>query len=245
MKNVKSKYILQIIFSYLNEKEKLRMVNYNQKLQSSLNINLFNYKYFSGKYLVYENGKINEYDGYTHKLIFEGAYLNGKRNGIGKEYSFGELIFEGEYLNGKRSGKGKEYNHGTLIFEGEYLNGFKNGKGKEYNHDNLIFEGEYLNDQKWNGKGYDEQCNIIYELVNGNGQVKEYCYGKLIFEGEYLKGKRNGMGKEYKYGKLIFEGEYLNGKKWNGKKYDQGYNQYLVINGVSNVKKYNFNNLLL
>ena len=36
------------------------------------------------------------------------------------------LIFEGEYLNGKRNGKGKEYNkEGKLIFEGEYLNGFK------------------------------------------------------------------------------------------------------------------------
>ena len=42
-----------------------------------------------------------------------------------KEYNFDdELIFEGEYLNGKRNGKGKEYNfYGKLIFEGEYLNG--------------------------------------------------------------------------------------------------------------------------
>ena len=30
---------------------------------------------------------------------------NGERNGKGKEYYNGKLIFEGEYLNGKRNGK--------------------------------------------------------------------------------------------------------------------------------------------
>ena len=39
--------------------------------------------------------------------------------------------FEGDYLNGLKNGKGKEYDkHGKLEFEGEYLNGLKNGKGK-------------------------------------------------------------------------------------------------------------------
>ena len=28
--------------------------------------------------------------------------------------------FEGEYLNGEKNGKGKEYDKGKLIFEGEY-----------------------------------------------------------------------------------------------------------------------------
>ena len=43
------------------------------------------------------------------------------------------LEFEGEYLNGKRNGKGKEYFYnGILEYEGEYLNGQRNGKGKEY-----------------------------------------------------------------------------------------------------------------
>ena len=43
-------------------------------------------------------------------------------------------MFEGKYLNGQRNGKGKEHNcyNGNLIFEGEYLNGKRNGKGKEY-----------------------------------------------------------------------------------------------------------------
>ena len=40
--------------------------------------------------------------------------------------------------------------------------------------DDIEFEGEYLYDKKWNGKGYDENGNIIYQLINGNGKVKEY-----------------------------------------------------------------------
>jgi len=37
-----------------------------------------------------------------------------------KEYNYkGELIFEGVYLNGKKNGKGKEYDDTKLIFEGE------------------------------------------------------------------------------------------------------------------------------
>ena len=43
-----------------------------------------------------------------------------KLNGLYKEYYDNKIIFEGEYLNGKRNGKGKEYNRfGSLIFEGE------------------------------------------------------------------------------------------------------------------------------
>ena len=49
----------------------------------------------------------------TGKLIYEGEYLNGLRNGKGKEYYIHPplvLAFEGEFLNGKRrKGKGEEY----------------------------------------------------------------------------------------------------------------------------------------
>ena len=109
----------------------------------------------------------------------------------------------------------------------------------------LKFEGEYLNDIIWNGKGFDLNGNMKYELNNGKGKIIEYNEdGILEFEGEYLNGKRNGKGKEYyrnkqlkfegeylngdrngkgkeyyKNGKLKFEGKYLNGKKWNGNRY--------------------------
>ena len=46
-----------------------------------------------------------------------------------KEYtSYGSLIYEGEYLNGIRNGKGKEYENCKVVFEGEYENGKRKNK---------------------------------------------------------------------------------------------------------------------
>ena len=186
---------------------------------------------FEGEYLNGEkNGKGKEYDYNGNYVIFEGEYLNGKRNGKGKEYKFGdELTFEGEYLNGQRHGKAKEYNSkGELIFEGEYLYSYKL-RGKHYVHGKLEYEGEYLRYEKWNGKGYDENGNIVYELEYGNGNVKEFDINEqLEFEGKYFKGARFGKGKEY-YGhstRLKFEGYYFNGwRVGKGKEIDFMYGQ--------------------
>ncbi len=177
--NVKTLYFIKVLFSYLNEKRKLKIINYNKSLQNLLDINIINYKIFSGKFLEYESGgNVKEYDSYNYKIVLESEYLKGKRNRKGKEYNkYGRLKSEGEYLNGKRNGKGKEYfpNKG-LKFEGEYLNGKRNGKGKEYFHNKeLKVKEEYLEEKNMDGKGekyFDDQ--------------------KLKFEGEYLNGK-NGM----------------------------------------------------
>ena len=165
---------------------------------------------FEGEYLNGEkNGKGKEYNE-NGRLKFEGNYKSGKRNGKGKEYDDnGKLIFEGEYFNGKKKGKGKEYYYnGKLKFEGEYLRNKKwNGKGTEYyDKDKIEFEGEYFNGKRWNGKGYDENGNFSYELINGNGKIKEKStFGFLNF----IRGT------------FEFEGEYLNGDKiGKGKRYD-------------------------
>jgi len=196
LENVESKYLIQKIFSFINEKVKLELIRYNKKLQKKNDLTIITYKVFSGTYIIYDTKtKIKEYLGYNDYLIFEGEYLNGKRNGKGKEYHYNrKLLFEGEYLNGKRNGKGKIYNN----------------KGK------LMFEGEFLNGNRWNGKGYDISNNIVYELINGIGKVKGYNNeGELTFEGEFLNGEINGKGKEYSYfGEILeFEGEYLKGKR--------------------------------
>jgi len=101
---IKSKKILKEIFSYLGIKKLFKIIIYNKHLQKTLNINIEKYKNISGKYKI------------------------GKKEGIGKVYKLNTnvLIFEGEYLNGEKNGKGKEYyNNSKLKFEGEYLNGKK------------------------------------------------------------------------------------------------------------------------
>jgi len=210
--------------------------NYNNKL-------VFKGEYKNKK----RNGKGKEY--YNNGIIkFEGEYLNGEKNGYGKEYDkFCFLIFEGEYLKGtKWNGKGynklnnniyelengkgyvKKYskNNTYLLYEGEFSKGKSNGKGKVYHSNGQIkFEGEYFNGKKWNGKGYDNYNNVIYELKNGKGIVKKYkgTIDRLSFEGEYKNGKKNGICKEYYIhnGILKFEGMYENGKiSGKGKEYD-------------------------
>ena len=124
LKKSKSIYFIKRFFTFVEEKNKLEIIKYNKNMQNILDISIINYKFFSGRYIIFEkNGTGKEYDRYDDKLIFEGEYLHGKRNGKGKEYYFGVLEFEGEYLNEKKNGKCKEYDHynGKLIFEGEYL----------------------------------------------------------------------------------------------------------------------------
>ena len=59
----------------------------NKIFEKNLDIKLINYKIFYGKYVIYEsNLKVNEFFCYNDKLIFEGEYLNNKRNGKGKGY---------------------------------------------------------------------------------------------------------------------------------------------------------------
>ena len=111
LRNIKSSYIIQKMFSYIYEKQKLIMIIYNKELQKICLVDIGNYKKISGKYRIGEkNGKGKEYIIDIDILIFEGEFLNGKRNGEGKEYYYdGKLKFEGEYLNGEKNGKGKEY----------------------------------------------------------------------------------------------------------------------------------------
>ena len=141
IRDIKSSYNLERIFSFLDKREKLNMIIYNHQLYEILGVNIQDYKSISGRYKIIEkNGKGREYIINTNKLKFEGEYINRKRNGRGKEY----------------------FDDGKLKFEGEYINGKRNGTGKEYYHDGkLKFKGEYLNDIRWNGEGYNKNGVIF------------------------------------------------------------------------------------
>ena len=171
--SIKSTYFKKNIFMLLDEIRKLKIINYNKSFQNMIGIELIHYMNLSKKYVIFDGNKMGkEYslDVSTRgQLLFEGEYLNGKRNGRGREYGKdNNLLFEGEYLNGKRNGKGKEYyDNGKLKYDGEYLNGIRNGKGKKYDDNGkLKFEGEYINGKR-NGKGkeYNKFGSIIYEGI--------------------------------------------------------------------------------
>ena len=97
LRAIKSSYINKRIFSFLNEKQNLKMIIYSKELQKICLIDIEDYKKISGKYKIGgKNGKGKEFIINTNILIFEGEYLNGKRNGKGKEYyDNGKLKFKG------------------------------------------------------------------------------------------------------------------------------------------------------
>ena len=87
LEQIKSKYILQNVFSNINDERKLILVKYNNKIKYRLNIDLFDYMHFSGKYFIGKrNKKGKEYNILDDELIFEGDYIDGKRTGFGIEY---------------------------------------------------------------------------------------------------------------------------------------------------------------
>ena len=104
-------------------------------------------------------------------------------------------------------------------------------KGKEYRYGKLEYEGDYLFDKKFtNGKGFDENVNKKYELINGNGIAITFYDDSSIYEGELKSGIRNGKGKVYYNGSLLYQGEFKNGKL-NGK--EKEFNKFgkLVYDG--------------
>ena len=80
-KNVKSKYIVKKIFSFVKEKKKLDLKSYNKQIQKQLDLSIDNYRKKSKIILISEKkGKGKEYQNFSKILIFEGEYKNRKRN---------------------------------------------------------------------------------------------------------------------------------------------------------------------
>ena len=71
--SIKSKYLLQEIFSYLYENIKLKIIKNNKAYQKLLDINIENFKKLSGRYKIrVKNGNWEEYNIKNNKLLYKG-----------------------------------------------------------------------------------------------------------------------------------------------------------------------------
>ena len=86
-RKIRSNYHLKEILFYIDDKRKLNLIKYNKKFQDIAGLNLINFRRFSGRYIVKEYDIIKEYYSYNDRLLFEGWYSDGKRNGKGREYN--------------------------------------------------------------------------------------------------------------------------------------------------------------
>ena len=241
--------------NYLNGKRNGEGTEYknftNKKCENYSRIEIYSQKItlFSGIYLNGEKKKGKEYN-YDGELVYEGEYLNGKRNGKGKlYYSNKKLKYEGDLIDGKKHGKGIEYdkNH-TFKYEGEYVNGKKHGYGKEYYLINnnisgeyyLKFEGKYLNNDKFKGKEYYNNGKLKYEGEylfdkKWNGTMYD-CDKNIIYQ--FNNGEGNGIFEENEGLIKIYIGEnsqnYLE-EKVKGKEYD--HKGRLLFEGIYSSKE--------
>ena len=258
-------HILQYEGQYKNGEKNGRGKEYYKNGDLKFEGEFLNGLKWDGKIYNHKQEIINELkDGYSQKMKFENEitsfeleYASGKIKGKGKFYSdkdnleflndFGDLDIE-EYIAYEKKSSNFQLNKNYfLIFDGEFLNGKKHGKGKEFRGDKLLFEGEYLNGKKWNGKGFNDAGEKVFEIINGFGKGKEYRNNfDLVFEGEYYYGKRwNGKYKKYNKCEIsykIYEGEYINGYKGNGYiliHYSSMFNSHLIFQGcILDSKKY-------
>jgi len=134
-------------------------------------------------------------------------FINGKMNGIGREYNIdGELECERPYIDGEENGVEKNYyTSGELYMETTFKKGKRNGLQKlYYKSGKLLEEDHFKNDNEIGiSKVYFEE-------------------GKVNAEYPYKKGERNGVAKMYYYdGKIMNETPYKNGVDGEIKCYDE------------------------
>ena len=150
---------------------------------------------------------------------YEGIFINGKLNGIGRYINSKDICYEGMFNNGILEGKGIIIKTGEdgnkRIYKGDLKNFKKEGKGimecKSY-----IYEGDFVNDKK-KGKGkliYNDNGNV-YEGEFDNDDINGYGLftfkNKHSYEGEFLNGFFHGKG-IYKWPDgCYFKGEYIKG----------------------------------
>jgi hypothetical protein len=97
-------------------------------------------------------------------LVYEGDWINDKREGFGKDISCHGDYYLGEFKNGLMNGKGKLYDkNGNLLYDGDFIDCIGEGFGKLVNPDGFYYIGEIKNSQM-NGKGkfYDKNGVLLY-----------------------------------------------------------------------------------
>ena len=90
---------------------------------------------FHGKGILYDkNGKIR----------YDGEYVNGKFEGIGKYYYDDGNYYIGQWKNGLGNGEGVLYfKDGRVIYDGEFVNDKFDGRGKFYEPDGGHYIGQF------------------------------------------------------------------------------------------------------
>ena len=120
--------------------------------------------------------------------LFEGYFINGKKNGRGKYTWANGDVFDGNWVDGKRTGKGRITWSNGDTYEGEWKDGKLCGRGK------LIQYGKSPSGETFMKYSYDGEW--LDSKEHGHGICVEGDFGMekmdKVFEGEWVNGKRQG-----------------------------------------------------
>ena len=106
-------------------------------------------------------------------LQWVGYFDNGEKSKFGKLYNDeGRLIYEGEYKNGIRNGEGTYHYNRGLKYEGEFANGLREGHGVFQWEDGTRWEGPFKNNEM-HGQGTYYHKDESYPVTYNNGEIVE------------------------------------------------------------------------
>lgn len=157
-----------------------------------------------------------EYDGGD---VFEGYFLNKKKNGHGKYIWANGDVFDGNWVDGKRTGQGRITWSNGASFDGEWKDN-QMSEGKYSFPDGEIYDGSFQNGKK---EGYGKQVFPNGEKYEGQWHDgKKHGRGTYtwadgdFYEGDWKDGKRCGRGKLIQYGKVPATGETYVKRSYDG-----------------------------
>ena len=136
---------------------------------------------------------------YINGDVYNGDWMDHKKNGKGKMTYINGDIYDGEWLNNLKQGNCLYlYKNGSKL-NGEIKKGLFYGTGKKIYENGDIYEGEFINGMR-----------------SRKGKYILYANNHILYDGDWLNNIFNGSGIiSYTSGKR-YEGEFVNGKRYNG-----------------------------
>ena len=120
-------------------------------------------------------GKSTFLEGYNEGSVYEGDYIEGKKNTGKLIVKKGGFVYEGSFTDDRYHGKGKMTFSNGNVYEGDFKNGTGRGKGKMTYANGDVYEGD-----------------VDFFEPEGKGKMI-YANSKVV-EGKWKKGKKAFFG---------------------------------------------------
>ena len=107
------------------------------------------------------------------KLTWIGYFNDGVKGDYGRLFdNSGKLLYEGNYKNGLRNGEGSFYYSDGSKYVGEFVNGYREGKGIFYWNDDTNWDGTFKNNEM-DGEGNFFDGEETYPVAYKDGDIVE------------------------------------------------------------------------